>query len=1550
MKPSVLRALSLALILASACAEEEGAVSLRLEAPPELLISEMQVRLRILRDPRMDALPDAPDLRSTPWTSRTDGFRLATVPVRDRLVAVVEARREVRVEAYGVSEPFSLRSGTNRELVIRMRAVPSVPSGGLVRLDEGVVTNSSTRRLVLQAPGVTRFEISDGADFLSSQITDVRDVQACESVGAAIRCTVDFTVAACAPGAPTCARRVFARGLDEAGYRSAVDEVSVVIDSRPPRVVDTSLVLRPPAGSLRTSVDELTVGATAVVNFEFDEPVSLASGTLTSPSPDGPDFTASSTSGVSSSLRFESVVAEDVVDGDYCEFTLAVADVAGNQTTERLILDDDGRCSIVVDRVAPASAELPLTLFRAPAGASTTELEPKLWVQTNRPLPPETLVVVETDQGLLAVLEPSPDGTIDQERGSLPGGDRSQVDVRLLDGAGNLSAEAAPVRGQRLIASAHDGGPLRVYEVDRATWHLWSNGSDLGVPVTGDAAEAIARLVTSGLERRARDRVQKWERWENVPPRRDSLALGVDHTRGALVVHGGYATTPREDGTFNFTTNDVWEMAERSLVPVDAGDELASSAANHWLSYDGALGALLFPDVAGTSSRRLLEWTGDRFLLRSRAEVQFQADLPGVYDPRSGRIWAVVSEGTVDRYQLALWDGATWDVRYDIDASSDLITLVDTCYTWLPDRDAILVYGGRDFLIDGELPTDRAMLLGDEELTKVLPGPVRTDGPREACSIVYDPKRDAVWMFGGLNGSADAFSRAYGRLFSLELIDDEATDEVFDAWTAVEPSSAKTPEPRGYAGAVYHPGLERMVLYGGFASWDEAMNDLWSWDGSRWWRHSPQAIRARRRYQHVLAPDDGGRFITHGGRGGSVTRFFDFPLTFEDVWAYEGGRWVAVPSSDEQPGRAFGHAMVFDPHRQRTVLFGRFRTPFAFESQTWVWKDQTWTRLSGPQPPERLEHAMAYDPVSDSVMVFGGETASGVAFDDTWRLDGDAWLQVPTATTPPARSRHGMASLGDSGVVMAGGRDRGTWFWDGTDWALRATSGRPPGGAVQMAPLERAGAVVLTATTAAQVDTWIFDGTTWRRANVTRAPALTEGPELAPDPSGEAVWLFGGGVSVANYVAARNGTWRFDGIDWDDRTEPPLNPPAADAAVAYHAADGVAVLFGGPNAETWVYESTNWVDDARFGPRPVARTGHRMTYDDRGARAVLFGGRDLAGGLLGDLWSYDEGEGWAEIPGSAGPAPRAGAAFVQHSSGLLVVGGETDTGLAADAWLYEGGGWSPQAEGPGPRRDAAAAYLPALDAVIVFGGLAPAGPTDETWSWDGRTWTSVSGAAPSARRGAAMTYDPSRRKLVLVGGQDAQGNALNDVWTFDGSRWAALEASELPSRSGSAIAYHGKTHELVVFGGHDKEAWSQETLSLPKAFDDRPGIVFELDWRTFDIERSEITSLTVDLVAGGSGFEPASESGPRELSGVELWAWHAREARWTPVADHAASADAPTRWTVQTSTGAETADLLYDPLIFMVRPSGARHDGDAAPRVVVDFAEVTVDYEKPPQN
>ena len=307
----------------------------------------------------------------------------------------------------------------------------------------------------------------------------------------------------------------------------------------------------------------------------------------------------------------------------------------------------------------------------------------------------------------------------------------------------------------------------------------------------------------------------------------------------------------------------------------------------------------------------------------------------------------------------------------------------------------------------------------------------------------------------------------------------------------------------------------------------------------------------------------------------------------------------------------------------------------------------------------------------------------------------------------------------------------------------------------------------------------------WLIGTAAAAPQFVPGPSaraghgMAYDSQRQVVVLFGGDANPQGPSAVLGDTWEWDGARWAQRTTAAAPSPRAGGAMAYDAARGVCVYFGGEVgsgqlvAETWEYDGVAWTQ-AATGSAPSPRRSCNLVFDSVRQRTVLFGG--VSGGDLGDTWEYD-GVDWVSIATPVSPPARGGhsLAFDASAGEVVLYGGGSASAPTTfgDTWSYDGVAWANRtaAGSPGLRREAAMAWIPSTGDAVMFGGWNQA-PRGETAAWSGAGWTQLSlSVAPPSRRGVAtcMVYDAARGECVLFGGLGA--TPLGDTWTFDGAAW-----------------------------------------------------------------------------------------------------------------------------------------------------------------------------------
>ncbi|MCI4356062.1 MAG: hypothetical protein L3K18_02810, partial [Thermoplasmata archaeon] len=259
--------------------------------------------------------------------------------------------------------------------------------------------------------------------------------------------------------------------------------------------------------------------------------------------------------------------------------------------------------------------------------------------------------------------------------------------------------------------------------------------------------------------------------------------------------------------------------------------------------------------------------------------------------------------------------------------------------------------------------------------------------------------------------------------------------------------------------------------------------------------------------------------------------------------------------------------------------------------------------------------------------------------------------------------------------------------------------------------------------------TWVFRQGNWSQLHPVSSPPRVYEVAMAYDPQSQSVIMFGGGG--ASPVPVINQTWEFSGGNWSKLNASGAPSPRYGASMAFDAAEGYLLLFGGsdrtgnPVNETWSFENATWTNRT-VGVAPPEATG--MTYDPL-LRAVVA----YCGGNIGDNCT----------------------------------------------WTFQNGSWKnvTPIHSPAAQRYASLSYDPLSQSAILFGGL---GSGNQTWAFNGTAWVRLRPlSAPSSRAGAAMTYDARDALTLLVGGGSGTDS---ETWAFGAGKVAF---SSVPGLGGS---------------------------------------------------------------------------------------------------------------------------------------------------------------------
>jgi hypothetical protein len=263
---------------------------------------------------------------------------------------------------------------------------------------------------------------------------------------------------------------------------------------------------------------------------------------------------------------------------------------------------------------------------------------------------------------------------------------------------------------------------------------------------------------------------------------------------------------------------------------------------------------------------------------------------------------------------------------------------------------------------------------------------------------------------------------------------------------------------------------------------------------------------------------------------------------------------------------------------------------------------------------------MAYDAATGTVVLFGGNgRLDGTVYADTWTWNGTTWTEQHPATSPPASAGAAMAYDAATGnvVLLADTNPAETWTWDGSTWTEQQPATSPPPRVYAAMAYDAAtGDVVLfggqsIVNGGPLADTWVWDGSTWTQQQPATSPSARESASMAYDAATGNVVLFGG--ETVKGVRPYGNTWVWDGSTWTEQ-HPATSAGAREAAsMAYDAATGNVVLFGGLDADldaignTWVWDGTTWAKQSP-ATHPSDRQLAAMAYDAATDNVVLFGG------------------------------------------------------------------------------------------------------------------------------------------------------------------------------------------------------------------------------------------------------------------------------------------------------------------------------------------------------
>ena len=321
---------------------------------------------------------------------------------------------------------------------------------------------------------------------------------------------------------------------------------------------------------------------------------------------------------------------------------------------------------------------------------------------------------------------------------------------------------------------------------------------------------------------------------------------------------------------------------------------------------------------------------------------------------------------------------------------------------------------------------------------------------------------------------------------------------VVAVWSALPAlSTARTqfvaPPKRAHHELVYDRQRQRVLLTGGNLPIADgksytSFNDLWAFDGIRWEALPSSGLEV---WGMRLAFDSRrGRVLSFGGISNR--------RAISDVRVLEKDAWTTLGQHSDMPAAEAG--FVYDSRRDRFVAFGGTLGDGSAYGDTWEFAGSTWTKVATQSPPARQGHAMVFDERRGRTVIFGGtgpykEDQRPPRLGDVWEFDGRRWSAREFANGPGPRTSPGATYDSKRGVTLIFGGVDGSgflgdlWAWTGAEWrklAGASSAGPVPRAMGQLAYDQRRDRVVLFGGRKGWPDgdlndTWEWDGATWRR-------------------------------------------------------------------------------------------------------------------------------------------------------------------------------------------------------------------------------------------------------------------------------------------------------------------------------------------------------------------------------------------------------------------------------------------------------------------------------------
>ncbi|MCK4716423.1 MAG: Ig-like domain-containing protein, partial [Candidatus Marinimicrobia bacterium] len=338
-----------------------------------------------------------------------------------------------------------------------------------------------------------------------------------------------------------------------------------------------------------------------------------------------------------------------------------------------------------------------------------------------------------------------------------------------------------------------------------------------------------------------------------------------------------------------------------------------------------------------------------------------------------------------------------------------------------------------------------------------------TDGPplgRGSFTAVYNPESNRMIIFGGETGVGNCgFSCVLNDVWVLQNAN--GLDVESSAWIQLSPTNG-SPIKRFSHSAIYDPASNRMTIFGGqdrIGYCEGTLGDVWVLEFAdgiggtpNWIQLSPTGTLPSNRKTHSAVYDPGSnRMILFGGMSTGCIP----PVQLTEVWILDDANGIGSPnwiqlSPTGGPPPPSEHTADYDADNNRMIVLQQC----CDESfpDLWILEDANgldvdgnsvnphWIQPSHSGAPTDMRIASSvYDPVSNQMIVFGGVDNTGL-LNVTWVIENANGLD---ATDNPANLQWAQISPDPDPVNgLITGRDGHSAIYDQDNKRMTIFGGR----------------------------------------------------------------------------------------------------------------------------------------------------------------------------------------------------------------------------------------------------------------------------------------------------------------------------------------------------------------------------------------------------------------------------------------------------------------------------------------------------------------------------